>query len=358
MVVIYTDDSGNTGPELLDANQPFGATAFVLLDPSAEERVRAAIPVLLENLAQRPKELKFSGLAKRKSGASFIASLMRLISESGAQLYFSLTEKRYLAATIIVEAFLDPICNDDVPHVLLTREVRTLAANLVASVSNDALLRDFMSSFATRDAYGMRSAVASIGPRLRLHPSHHAPDIAAIFERACTNPCVAPSTPEDPPLSLRPTAHTFTFISILSHIDQCLQKRDLQARIVADMDLQFGDVLNLAFDLARSERSFPNPYSCHIQQITHVVNRTSADSSQVLGLQLADICAGLLAGMARARGLPLEQPALDEAWSTTKAHLLGHAPAGWYQVSEHAIRELQPTFGRLLPLLERDSYDW
>ncbi len=55
MVHIYTDDSGNTGPELLDTNQPFGTTAFVSLDSAAEESIRAAMPALVDGLGKRPR---------------------------------------------------------------------------------------------------------------------------------------------------------------------------------------------------------------------------------------------------------------------------------------------------------------
>lgn len=357
MVVIYTDDSGNTGPELLDAVQPFGVTALVVVDPPQHVELDRGIASLLAKLPQQPVELKFKRLAKRKSGSGFIAGVMHLLKDLHVGVFFSLTEKRYLAASLVVETFLDPLCTPTAPPRFMRQDQRKMAANLVYAVSSDDTLSAFMTAFAERNAERMTEVATRIVSLLRFHPSRDATALAEALCESLHSPSVIPPNAGGPAMLNRPTAHTFTFLSILSVIDRRLAAQQQQAKLVSDADLQFGPVLDFAFELGREESLFPSPYSEHISPLTQIGSRTAGDSAQILGLQLADICAGLISAVALG---PLgdRPPGLTEAWAALQVALLSCEPSGFWEVSERAIREALPRFGKLAPLLEAGSYQW
>src|SRR5213078_2981045 len=74
------------------------------------------------------------------------------------------------------------------------------------------------------------------------------------------------------------------------------------------------------------------------------------------GIQLADICAGLIASVARASR---DDEPIHRAWASLKAAILGNpVPAGFWQVSERSLRPLTRTFEKLTPPLDAAGWGW
>ena len=359
MLNIYTDDTGNTGPALLDSTQPVAVTAMVLLAPDEEERVLPEVSRLKSMLQQPPAELKFKNLVKRDSGRALIDSVMRTIRDMGVRVLFSVTEKRYLAASLFVETFLDPLCTPGVPDSFKTHEMRTMAANLVYRVSAGDSLDLFMRAFGAHDP----AAITATGRRfillLQLHPADEAPALAEVLNSVIDKPYIHDGGEGIPRLLGRPTALTYTHAHLLHAVDECLHQAGQTGRLLADNDLQFGELLNASFEVARDPSIYPHPYAIRDLPVTRITERLAVDSKDYLGVQLADLCAGVMAAAANA-GFSDSPPAVPPiGWVDLQSATLAlRTPAIYWQASEQMIRALQPSFGKLLPLLEDGSFRW
>src|SRR3712207_1915794 len=95
--VLFADDSGNTGPDLMDAVQPYAVTAMLLVGVAAINSLQSQITTIVGKLQQPPKELKFSKVARRAYGPRLLDDIMGLLPNLGVVPFYSVTEKRYLA---------------------------------------------------------------------------------------------------------------------------------------------------------------------------------------------------------------------------------------------------------------------
>jgi len=355
--VLYADDSGNTGPDLLNADQPLAVTAIVVVTAEQQSLLDRHVSGLLGALTQVPRELKFQRLAKSRKGKALIGRIIELLCDLQLPLFFSVTEKRFLAASLFVEAFLDPICNDNVAPHFSEPSTRKMAANLVNVVSSDDMLRAFLQASREGRTDSLTAVAERVASLLRFHPAPAAPHLAEAIARSAPKPFVPRLNPEHPRLMNRPTAHTFSLVALLWLVDQHLLESGMRASLIADTDLQFGPVLASAFRLATQVDIGPNPYSDFITPITHILSRTDAHSDDVLGLQLADLSAGLIATSIAAESASVAN-GNAAAWETLCSMLRNAPPSSYWVTSEGLLRRLSGACRDLLPPMEPGSVRW
>src|SRR5262245_6075616 len=107
---------------------------MVLLSPAQQVDIEADVSALLSSRPQRPRELTYSQLSRRSSGEKFVEQAFEVLEQRRARVFFALVEKTYLAASFLVETFLDPLCSDRVPAEFGKKKMRIMASNLVYSV--------------------------------------------------------------------------------------------------------------------------------------------------------------------------------------------------------------------------------
>lgn len=359
VLTLYADDSGNTGHDLLNAAQPLGATAVVLLSPEQLAAMSACIDAARVQVRNRipPGELKFNQLAKTASGRQMLALVLEGLAAVGATVFFSLVEKRYLAANLVVETFLDPLCTAAAPAEFIDPGERRKASNLVHHVLNDALTAEFLAAMASLDRGALDAVGQRIAGRLTLHPADEGPTLAAVLHRTSADPFDW-SQIDDVRHARRPTPHSFAFAPLLSAVDQHLHKRGVTAVLVADVDAQFGPVLSRAFELARDPANFVGGVNFYgvSGPFERVRSLRHARSEVEPGIQLADLVAGLVATIARADvdGAPIDELAAPR--HALRKALLRDAPSTYWQVSESALAKLTRSFGELVP--PRDDWWW
>ncbi|TOH24513.1 DUF3800 domain-containing protein, partial [Vibrio parahaemolyticus] len=98
---IYLDESGNTGSNILDDNQP----VFTLASCKFDEKQATK---LLETLQSKsPKEAHFKVLKRRKAGQDGVVRLLKhsLVNESNISV--EIFHKRYMVITKIVDLLIE-----------------------------------------------------------------------------------------------------------------------------------------------------------------------------------------------------------------------------------------------------------
>lgn len=356
---LYADESGNTGPDLMSGGQPLGVTAMVLVDRNQER----ALAITAEEAVARarytqPREFKYSGLSKNARGRRVLQEILESVHENGARVFFSLTEKRYLAASFVVETFLDPLWTDGIPVEMLSHVERRKAANLVYQACDDDLLAEFLAACRSTERDLIAAAGERVARRLELHPSEDGPHLANAVAIGLKNPFGWNAAPDAPPRSHRPTPHTFAFLSLLSIADQFLRDTGDVAELIADEDAQFGPVLAEAFRLGRRADLFPSgvsPYGTP-GPITQVRGREERRSDAEFGIQVADIVAGMIAAVAQADIAAKDLRELRGLWMALRTSLLASTPSSFWQVSERVLAKLTRSFEELVP--PRDGWWW
>lgn len=356
---LYADESGNTGPDLMAGSQPLGVTAMVLLGADQERGIATAVADAAAKARHAlPRELKFWRLAKKTQGRRVLQDMMRALRDNGARVFFSLTEKRYLAASFIVETFLDPLWTDGAPVEMLAALERRRAANLVYQVSDDGLLHQFLSACRLADRGLLVAAGERVARRLEVHPAEEAPQLAKALLRGLQDPFDWCMREDAPTRSNRPTPHTFTFLSLLSAVDRYLGATGDVAQLVSDEDAQFGAVLAEAFRLGQRSELFPGGISAYGTPgpITHVLARTEGHSHAEIGIQVADLVAGMVGAAARADVEGTDFADLGAAWMVLREVLADTALSHFWQVSERMLASVSRSFDGLVP--PRDEWWW
>jgi hypothetical protein len=178
-VIVYCDESGNTGPNYLDPEQPF----YVLAGWSIPINRLADVAAAVEKARQTHcpgGELKSSRLLRRPSGVRAAIALLEQLGQLHCVPLYVAAEKRFCVAGKIVETFMDPMFNDRVenpfiPDVITKQEI--------ANALYDHLPADVFDGFAaayrspTGEAFraSLTSIVVSVEQRIN-------PELAAALE--------------------------------------------------------------------------------------------------------------------------------------------------------------------------------
>ena len=110
---VYLDESGNTGLNLLDPDQPTYALAGWLVRADQADAARAAVTRVASESGSG--DLKGSRMMRSATGRARAERVIGDLRQLGCQPAYSLYEKRYAVAAKIVDAFLDSAYNDHLP---------------------------------------------------------------------------------------------------------------------------------------------------------------------------------------------------------------------------------------------------
>lgn len=137
---IYCDESGNTGANYLDLDQPVYVLSGWLIERNASYRAKEKIIGLREEYFPQMKELKGSKLLKTSKGRSFCASFLKEMGQLGCVPFFIVAEKRYCLAAKIVEAFFDNLYNDRISSQLSwNNDVKKIMAEIIYNISEGSI---------------------------------------------------------------------------------------------------------------------------------------------------------------------------------------------------------------------------
>lgn len=146
--VVYCDESGNTGPNYVDPDQPFYALAAWVVPHEHIADAAAEVELHRQEYSPQSRELKGAILLKTERGRRGVISLIRTLGHLGCVPLYEILEKRYCIAGKIVETFLDPLYNPRVnnafiPDVITKQEI----ANTLYERVPDEVLNRFATAY-------------------------------------------------------------------------------------------------------------------------------------------------------------------------------------------------------------------
>jgi hypothetical protein len=314
---VFFDESGTTGSDYFHADTPHMITAAVLLDASTVADVSAKLDDLrTQNRVQSKGELKYATLRKSNTGLGLVRDLGRLLDEHSVAVNYTAVEKHFNVCAMVVETYLDPTLNRLAPPEN-NPELRQEFANVIGETISDSTLRDFVAAAKADDVPELTALGKTIANRLELHFAR-LKHVAAAFRLGADNPFRLGEMFESEPRRHNiPTPLTHAFIPTMVHLNMFLDDQGYDAHLVADDDAQFGELFDRLFVLPSNRGFGPDPFLEFVGSIdtSHIKSYTRVASESSVGVQLADLCAGIAREVAfvRSRG-GVVQSALADAW--------------------------------------------
>jgi len=114
--ILFSDESGNAGPNYLDADQPFHVDGGVLVPMEQVDHVRAIVQATIDGLKGGPREIKAQRLLRTRTGQRLVDKLLeRVLATPGVLVVYCAAERRFSLAAKAVETLLDPFHNPSAP---------------------------------------------------------------------------------------------------------------------------------------------------------------------------------------------------------------------------------------------------
>ena len=171
---IYGDEAGNTGPELLDPNQPVFALAFTDLTPDEARSVLATIDTAAS-------EVHVADLLRRKGGATRLQRFFDhpLMTPSRVRTY--VTHKEHMVVTKIVDLLIENVAHGldfdlyrDGLNIVLGNRIYAVLHELVDAPGRLAFLRSFVAMVRRPDDTTIETFYRQAADlRQAIDPQHH-----------------------------------------------------------------------------------------------------------------------------------------------------------------------------------------
>ena len=172
-LTLFVDESGNTGANLLDLDQPFVSVAGVLASTTAVSALSDIVESVRRGLPTPPAELKGTRLISYTKGTEAVNRLIRETAKAGARFGVQITEKRYAIAGRAIDMFLDGALNPRAPWELLNNAgaKREIAEELVKLP--DATFERVWTALGNPDRPRLEDAINALSVQMRLLGHSH-----------------------------------------------------------------------------------------------------------------------------------------------------------------------------------------
>jgi len=349
--ILYSDESGNTGPRLLPSDQPIFVLAFVELEQQQELLLKKALEEIRTQIRLADsEEFKFKRLVRGSEGLLAIRKIGEAMAQIQAPIHFAIVEKRYYACHLVTETFFDDAYNPYAPPEEVADGFRRWVANKIYESCDNGILGSFVQAALGHDTRRVLEIGRTIASRMRFHPDDRVVKAVRIMEHGLKTPFSWERRIDGPPT---PTPMFSVFSVLLSHLNKRMEIEGRYAEIVADKDMQFGATLDEVLKICRDPNTFPDGWSPYGVEgpFSNILQRREANSESSMGIQLADVAAGMICRVAL-RCLD-EQPMSDEflaAWSSLKRAAIDQL--AYWQVSEERLKKMLVPFRGMAPRLD------
>lgn len=329
--------------------QPVLVYAFVLIDPDALTALSEQVQRVLESHATAPAVLKSAQLLRTPRGCARYAQIGRCVSERGARVCLSVVEKRYQVCAMIVETYLDPELHEFAPVQLRERRFRQRFTDACYDTLADERLSEFLGVVDADDAPGIAELGRRFRETLKLHRDDFVSYAAQCIETRADAVFRYAQLREGVPRHANiPASQYAAFHPGLECVERCLRSLGATGPLLRDRDAQFGELLDLAFERGRELDQHPGARAYGAtRQLNGIESCSSAPSEEALGIQLADLAAGIFGRIARDLLQPAERSQdlslIGEAWRDTLLDMERH----YVMVSDEKLEVMAPAiFGR------------
>jgi hypothetical protein len=186
--VVFIDESGNAGANLIDKEQPFFTLVGMSFSPHEMEAIEKEL-IELEKYSGLPEgtEIKGSGAIKGDFADYVMPSIDILLSKSSS-IFWSVIERRFMIAGIIVDNLYDYVYNDAVSKewTFPTKKRQDLANHFYNFLSEESLTLA-ASALVKGDANETRQLIALINKDLENHRVLDGFDVIAALSGATSH---------------------------------------------------------------------------------------------------------------------------------------------------------------------------
>jgi hypothetical protein len=170
----YADETGNTGNQIFDPNQPLFITAAMMTRTNFDAIHKATVAAIVKRANVSELHANEMGTAKVEEIAG---DLLKLVKAAQARFFLSRLEKRYLGATKVIDTYFDSGENLAVPwQAYSIRHMRLLLAFKVATyVLTDDIAQTVWDCL-TAKKEGTSVRLFLEGARAMLGRAHNLPD--------------------------------------------------------------------------------------------------------------------------------------------------------------------------------------
>jgi hypothetical protein len=156
----FVDETGNTGANLLDDQQPDFFTAALITKTNFDMVYDAAIAKLAKKFGDGPLHGKDLGFGRCEEMAP---DLLKIFKKADARFFISRVEKRYLLASKIFDTFFDSGENAAASwHVYNIRPLRIILALKVALIVDEETAKQFWAMLLERNEKRQQAALPEI----------------------------------------------------------------------------------------------------------------------------------------------------------------------------------------------------
>ncbi len=298
---VFIDESGNTGDDLLNLDQPIFALVGVGVDAKAERKVKSAIVNLRKKYCiAKGQELKGQRLLRGRK-KWLIKDLADAIFQSDGMVFLVLVEKRFNVCSFIVDDLFDPAYNDncdnswthfrpekiqiaEIFYDHLSGETLRLAAQFLRSGQGITELFERLLHELRSVNYSIPLAQTVSGVRSHLE---HLSAVVASISGANQDIEVASGVMNSP--------NYFSFFDLMNKAEFFYSQRRARARLIFDSARQFDESFAAAFRrLKRARRAvlYERPGSIpFILGYRAIRDFTTASSNRTPLLQCGDLLA-------------------------------------------------------------------
>lgn len=169
---VYCDESGNSGPNYIDLQQPFYILAGWLVPDDRVVDVNVAIEKFRKTHFPQREELKAAAVLRNDTTKKKCAELFRALGQLHCVPLYLIAEKRFCIAGKIVETFMDPaystiVKNPFIQDVISKQEI----ANTIYNRLPDEVIRQFAEAYRAPDVTTLAEALRAVATSVEAHVS-------------------------------------------------------------------------------------------------------------------------------------------------------------------------------------------
>lgn len=254
---VYCDESGNSGPNLLDASQPVYVLGGWLVPQQFVQPAEQVVRKLADRLGLGTNEIHGAKVLRTSKGRLAFTDFMSAMGRAGGVPVFNITEKRYWIAGKVVETYLDSFYNKHVPWEFYNDvEAKQELANEISQFHNEPL-HEFAVAYRLQDAEGLARCALRFATLFELKGK---PRLAAWFRMAMPSLHKVASDEREVNASLPSralgTVNVPVLASFLSLLESLSRYYAIQpVRIFHDESQEFAHGYQWAFNLHKGAKS-------------------------------------------------------------------------------------------------------
>lgn len=287
-IKLYVDESGNSGPNYLDKDNPYFILAAYLDLYGKMNR--------LENVKKiktilNCEEGKNYSLIKSVEGRKKMKDVLNFMIEMKCIPFIAIANKKYCISNRIVEVLLDPVYNSMVcPEIDLTQNYhikKNLSNRLFCNLSEE-LLFDFSKIYRgnrmslEERIHKMRNLIVTISNELERKDAYIANMIRGAINDIENNMC--DEEKDESSRLAKQSPNLWLLYSLLLLVENQSREKDYVVDVVHDVQVKYDSHIQIMYEFINTHK--------FMNQLPHIGEITFSDSKSEVSIQAADILAG------------------------------------------------------------------